>query len=243
LTVSYASLEMIEGRTPDVRDDIYGLACIAYELLAGKHPYGRRSAQESLAQQLVPKRIAGLKERQWQALLKGLALKREDRTASANEFMVSLLPRHKEPWKWASYTLMLVAVVSAGYFFLAPAKIVAPSLFENPPPAALLSQAQQQQVDGILEVADVHMMVGRLVSPPGGSALDEYRKVLDLNPNNRAAITGLQALLDRLKQQAEGLIINGDNDQAVELVGIGLEVYGKHEGLLTLKQQINTAEN
>jgi len=243
LTLPYASLEMIEGKAPDVRDDIYGLACVVYELLSGKHPYGRCSAQESLDRQLVPWRIEGLKDWQWDALLKGLALKREDRTASAAEFMASLLPRRKEPWKWASYVLTLVAVAAAGYFFLAPAKIVESSLFENPPAAAVLSLAQQQEVDDMLEVAEVHMMVGRLISPPGGNALDEYRKVLDFNPYNRDAIAGLNTLLDSLKQQAESFMINGDNEQAAELIDIGLGVHDKHEGLLVLKRQVISAKN
>ena len=35
LTPAYASLEMLEGDPPDVRDDIYALGCITYELFAG----------------------------------------------------------------------------------------------------------------------------------------------------------------------------------------------------------------
>ncbi len=243
LTLSYASLEMIQGAPPDVRDDVYGLACITYELLSGQHPYGRRSAQEAFDQRLVPRRLAGLKEWQWNALLRGLALKRQDRTGSATEFMASLLPRRKEPWKWAAFVLAVVAVTSAGYFFLAPSKLVESSLFENPPAAAVMTQAQQQQVDDVLAVAEVHMMVGRLVSPPGGNALDEYRKVLDLNPNNRDAIEGLKTLLNKLVQLAESAIEDGDYRQAAELIGIGLEVHGKHEGLLALRQQVDSVEN
>src|SRR4051812_14178926 len=41
LTPPYASPEMHDGADPDPRDDIFALACIAYELLAGEHPFGR----------------------------------------------------------------------------------------------------------------------------------------------------------------------------------------------------------
>ncbi len=243
LTPSYASLEMFKGEPPDVRDDIYGLACIVYELLAGKHPYGRRPANEAFAKQMIPKRVEGLKDWQWNALLKGLALRREERVGSATEFLESLRPKRKEPWKLASYFLAFVAVVSVGYFFMAPDKIVEPSLFDKPPPAAVLSETQQENVNDILEVAEVHMMVGRLVSPPGGNALEEYRKVLELNAYNRSAIAGLTALLARLAQQVETSIESDDVKQAAELVEIGLQVNNKHERLLTLQQRVNAARH
>ncbi len=242
LTPSYASLEMFMGAPPDVRDDIYGLACIVYELLAGKHPYGRRPANEALAKQMVPERIGGLKDWQWTALLNGLALRREERVGSAMEFFESLRPKRKEPWKWASYFLAFIVVVSVGYFFIVPDKIVEPNLFDKPPPAAVLSQAEQKNINGILEVADVHMMVGRLVSPPGGNALNEYRKVLILNPYNRGAIAGLTALLAKLVHQTEIAIESGDFKQAAELIKVGLEIDNKHKKLLALQKQVNAAQ-
>jgi len=41
LTPPYASPEMLENAPPDARDDIYALACIAHELLTGRHPFDR----------------------------------------------------------------------------------------------------------------------------------------------------------------------------------------------------------
>lgn len=243
LTPSYASLEMFQGAPPDVRDDIYGLACIAYELLAGRHPFGKLPAKEVFDKQLTPKPVVGLKERQWSALLSGLAIERKDRIGSATEFLNLLLPKRKEPWRWAAYLFASVAVISAGLFLLTPDKFIEPRLFDNPPPAAKLTEIQQQSVDDILEVADVHMMVGRLVSPPGGNALDEYKKVLELNPYNRAAITGLRTLLNELQQQAKLALADGDVNRAAELIKIGLEVHGGDEGLLALKQRANTAQH
>ena len=44
MTPAYASREMLLGMDPDPRDDIYALACVAYELFAGQHPFDRRTA-------------------------------------------------------------------------------------------------------------------------------------------------------------------------------------------------------
>src|SRR6185295_4018839 len=42
MTPAYASPEMAEeSAEPDPRDDIYGLACVCYELLTGNHPFDR----------------------------------------------------------------------------------------------------------------------------------------------------------------------------------------------------------
>ena len=93
LTPAYASLEMLEGDEPDARDDIYALACVAYELLAGKHPFGKLSADKARDKQLKPEAIKGVSRRQWRGLQKGLAFARADRSASVDEFIEDLRPR------------------------------------------------------------------------------------------------------------------------------------------------------
>jgi len=41
ITPRYASPELAAGEDPEPADDVYALACIAYEALCGKHPFGR----------------------------------------------------------------------------------------------------------------------------------------------------------------------------------------------------------
>ena len=132
LTPSYASLEMFQGEPPDPRDDIYAFACICYQLIANSHPYKRRPATEALEKGWVPEKISTLKERQWQALLKGLALKREQRTETVGEFIRDLLPKRRQPRKLLLVLLIIVTLSSGLYYFFRPAVIVEPSLFENP---------------------------------------------------------------------------------------------------------------
>jgi serine/threonine protein kinase len=242
LTPSYASLEMFYGEPPDPADDVYAFACICYQLLVNRHPYRKRSAREALAKGMVPERIKGLKDKQWHALLAGLALQRKERAASVEAFMEGMLPRRKEPWKYLAFATLLLASLVSIYFLTRPPEIVEPSLFENPPPAAELTPEQQSQVSQMLEVAEVHLMVGRLLNPPGSNALDEYHKILELNPFNRQAIAGLRSILQSLTQQARGALEAGDLERAGELVSEGLAIHAEDEALLALSEALESKQ-
>ena len=238
LTPRYASLEMFSGKQPDLRDDIYALAIIAYQLLAGKHPFGELSAEEVRQKNLQPERIPGLTDRQWKGLLAGLALKREDRTLSAEIFLDSLLPKKVDYRYWLAVGTAATAIIISLFFWLQPPQIVAPSLFENPPPAAKLTGADKDQVNRLLEIAEVHLMVGRLISPSGANALDVYNQALNIHPYNRQAIQGLETLLDKLTQAAKRAINEGEQHRAQELIDTGLKTYPQHKQLLLLQQQL-----
>ncbi len=89
-TPAYASCERLLGDLPDVRDDIYSFACLAYEVLSGEHPFDRRSALVARSEGCKPRRIRGLSRRQWRALKRGLAWAREDRPDSMQELLDDL---------------------------------------------------------------------------------------------------------------------------------------------------------
>jgi len=86
-TLSYASCEILAGRAPDPRDDVYALACLSYELLAGEHPFQRRPATEARALGIVPKRPPGLTRQQWQTLAMGLSWHRAGRSNSVRAWL------------------------------------------------------------------------------------------------------------------------------------------------------------
>lgn len=89
-TPPYACCEILEGQQPDPRDDLYALACLAYELLAGSHPFQLRSSIEARAAEARPQRPARVSHRQWQALLTGLSWSREHRSVPVNEWLERL---------------------------------------------------------------------------------------------------------------------------------------------------------
>lgn len=71
----------------DRRDDVHGLACLTYELLAGKHPFNANSPLEARRAGLEPRPIAQLPPRQWQALARALGLDRDTRTPTVAQFL------------------------------------------------------------------------------------------------------------------------------------------------------------
>src|SRR5262245_10097531 len=77
----------VPARTPDKRDDVFGIACLAYEMLSGRHPYNGNTAQEAYRAGLEPTRIEDLTDRQWRSLTNALAVHRDDRTPNVAQFL------------------------------------------------------------------------------------------------------------------------------------------------------------
>lgn len=93
LTPAYATVSMVEGGDPDIRDDIYALGCVAYEVLTGRHPYNKRSAPKARGAGMVVEAIPGFNRRQSRMMQKALAFERNEQPASVNEFMDGIEPR------------------------------------------------------------------------------------------------------------------------------------------------------
>lgn len=89
-TPAYATREMLEGKDPDPRDDVYALACVAYQLLSGSHPYWELSGKVAKEKGLRPKRIRALKRAHWRGLARGLALDRANRAPSVVQFLADI---------------------------------------------------------------------------------------------------------------------------------------------------------
>ncbi len=90
LTPAYACCELLEGQQPDPRDDLYALACLSYELLAGKHPFERRRSTDARDRGMLARRPPGLTRRQWQTLVQGLAWNRQDRSMSVRDWIAGV---------------------------------------------------------------------------------------------------------------------------------------------------------
>jgi serine/threonine protein kinase/peptidoglycan hydrolase-like protein with peptidoglycan-binding domain len=90
LTPAYASPEMIDGLDPQPADDVFALACIVYECLAGRHPFGRAPASVARAGNFIPKPPPMLSPSQWAALMAGFCFDRARRTATPGQLLRGL---------------------------------------------------------------------------------------------------------------------------------------------------------
>jgi predicted Ser/Thr protein kinase len=125
MTPAYASPEMIEGLDPDPRDDVFALACIVYEFMTGRHPFGRASATVARAGNFKPRRPADLSSGQWRALESGLRFDRSERTGSPEQLLAKLTTRTPMPFLGylgnpvlvASALLVVGALIGLGIYF------------------------------------------------------------------------------------------------------------------------------
>jgi serine/threonine protein kinase len=118
LTPAYATVEMFEGQDPAPPDDIYALACVAYELLTGKHPFNKLSAPKVLEKGLTPAPVVkpGWTKRQNKGLMKALALKREQRTQTVEEFWESIREKKDYTMQIAAASVALVVILGAALY-------------------------------------------------------------------------------------------------------------------------------
>lgn len=116
LTPAYATIEMVNDEPVGFSDDVYALACVIYEMLAGRHPYNNRSAFEAQQQKLVPERLDRLSAREWKALSHALALTKAARTATILQFADELFPKRNPLVLTAAVGLALLSLSGATWF-------------------------------------------------------------------------------------------------------------------------------
>jgi formylglycine-generating enzyme required for sulfatase activity len=125
LTPPYASPEMHDGLEPDTRDDVYALACMAYELLVGEHPYKRQAANQARDAKLAVPKSRRLQDHEHRALTRALHFDRRQRTPGARQFLEELqsgpseAPRTRgRVWAGLGIGVAALALAFAGFKML-----------------------------------------------------------------------------------------------------------------------------
>jgi serine/threonine protein kinase len=85
-TTHYAAPEALDNLPHDVRDDVFSLGVLVYELLAGRRPFQRPLVLDAAHEAGDVERILGLSQRQWDTLAAALAPTRGDRPRDLTKF-------------------------------------------------------------------------------------------------------------------------------------------------------------
>jgi serine/threonine protein kinase len=254
LTPAYAALEMFAREPPDPRDDIYALAVMTYELLAGRHPFDRKPATVAQPEKLVPARIASLSRPQWQALRRGLAFTRGERTPTVPEFLApfrpaSFLRRHRKGAIAAAAVLAVAGVVVGRPLVLdwIDDGHVRPYQPVPPPPRTDLTAAERQRADDFLYLAETSLAAASpdlraedfayALSKGVNSANDSVNRVLAVDPGNARALELQRRIAGLYAAKARALVDAGNYTDASALVHDGSEVFYSRD-LYRLEREI-----
>ena len=113
VTPRYASPQLAEGLDPTPSDDIYALACIAYECFSGRVPFDLPRNPAKTASPRRPPRPPEMPTHQYLAIVKALAFDAKDRTPTVRQSRAEFMPtrgQRAKRWAWIGAALVALAL-------------------------------------------------------------------------------------------------------------------------------------
>ncbi len=102
---------------------------------------------------------------------------------------------------------------------------------------------RQKKINQLLTSARIAIQEERITKPSDDNAVSYYKQVLELSPQNKRAIRGLNVSGDILGEKAKQLYNSKQEDIALRQVDNALTLIPGHENLLSLKDSIEASFN
>ena len=241
VTQSYSSPEVLSGKPPVTADDIFSLGCVAYRVLAGRHPFNGSPSLLAQNQGFAVQPVAGLAEQEQAVLRAALAYARDHRPTSAGVFRrggtrpgrsdtAAGMNASRRVAGWLAAAATTVAIIVALTFAgrdtdraQAPLPQVAAPVVETA--IAPEPETPQEALQRLLRAAD-EALQDRLLVDTGGNAANArtlYREALALEPGNAAALRGLRSISDTYVQRASDALDASDPVDATANLAIAAE--------------------
>jgi formylglycine-generating enzyme required for sulfatase activity/tRNA A-37 threonylcarbamoyl transferase component Bud32 len=114
VTPRYASPQLMGRQTPETTDDIYALACLAYELMTGAHPFDDGTGGQTA--RFPPPLRAGLTPPQYSAVTRGMQRDTRNRTPTVKQFMDEFTaPARSDGWRSRGIALAIAVLGIAAF--------------------------------------------------------------------------------------------------------------------------------
>ncbi len=186
-TATYAAPDAIARNDPHPADDVFSMGLVAYELLAGRHPFERRSAVEARTAGMRPAPIAGLGRREWAVLARCLSFERAQRYADAGAVVRDLQGRSRLHLAFAA--LAAVAIGVAGISGYRSYQASRPAVAFEELPAATQTAVTEKLRQGEESLRYLRE-TGDVVA--SADAADFFGEAYALHPRNPDAVAGLE---------------------------------------------------
>ena len=198
LTPPYASVEMLRGEAPAPADDVFALALVAYELLTGRHPFERSTAEEARAEGMKPRVAPALPRRQRRALAKALSFERDARHADAAAFLKDF--EGPSPLKRAAYAATVVALAGVAAYAWYSGSQLKPDV-----PWESLAPSEQAAFTAAVTEGRTALAQAERIGPfVLNDAFDYFDRAFSIHRNNADAVAGLEAVADRFLAAMSG---------------------------------------
>jgi hypothetical protein len=178
-TQAYASPQVLADQPAHPADDVFALGIVAYEIIAGRHPFGHRTA-EAYARGLKPARPKELRGHEWRAVSRALAFERERRWQDATQFRKAFV----------GHPTIQKALIAAVAVLIAVAGIFAYRGYVASGPAVPFGQLPIEVQARVLD----QLTQGQKALQLGlyGEAARDFDSAYALHPRNRNAVSGLK---------------------------------------------------